>query len=166
MTDTPDGGTVYDYDPRNLSSDSLAAIGLVAACGAQLEFTIMELIGGCRGIDPTLRAKIGGMMTPQAKIDTAREAVNEKFKDKPDTLSGVNKLLSEAENALNVRAVILQSSWFQDPKTTHLFREEPNSSDDTTSHIVPVPLLRLRTEANRIYDAGILIMDFVIRYRL
>ena len=46
---TPD--TVYDYDPRNLPQEVLAAIGLAVTSSAQTEDIMEFAIHGCIGID-------------------------------------------------------------------------------------------------------------------
>ena len=42
---------VYDFDPRNLPQELLAAIGLAITSFAQIEKNLQDAIAGCANID-------------------------------------------------------------------------------------------------------------------
>lgn len=160
MSDPP---KEYDYDPRHLSPDALAAIGLVATCGAQTESLLTFVIGGCLGLEDA-RAFVATVgMTATMKLDEARRAAGIRFDDS-NTRTELNRLLDSVGEALNKRDGLVLTNWFQDPETTHLFRRAIVGG--VALEMIPVPLIRLAAEADFIYRAGHALMSFVDRHGL
>ena len=63
---------VYDFDPRNLPEELLAAIGLTIASFVQIEGHLQSAIAGCAGIDIEYGKAITTHMSMPLKISVLR----------------------------------------------------------------------------------------------
>ena len=75
---------IYDFDPRNLPKDTLAAIGLCVACSAQAESTLEMAIGACLGLDYEYSLTVTTHMAMPLRFDILRAAAEIRLNDLDD----------------------------------------------------------------------------------
>src|SRR5262249_19922847 len=66
----------YDFDPRNLPKDLLAAIGLMTTSAAHTESCVDEAIAGCLGIDYEFGQAVTTHMTMPLRFDVSDRPLN------------------------------------------------------------------------------------------
>jgi hypothetical protein len=74
----------YDFDPRNLPQEMLAAIGLVTACSAQTEYIVEQGIAGCLGVDFEFGAAVTTHMAAPLRDHVLRAVAEIKIDDLDD----------------------------------------------------------------------------------
>src|SRR5262245_25346937 len=94
--------TVYDYDPRNLPPDILAAIGLVTAASAQTEAIVEMAIGGCLGISVEYNTAVTTHMNAPLRDNVLRAAAEIKI-DNLDDLDTLDEILDQIKVAFQRR---------------------------------------------------------------
>jgi hypothetical protein len=62
----------YDFDPRNLPRDLLAAIGLMTSSAAQNEHCVEAAIAGCLGVDVEYGSAVTTHMTAPLRNSVLR----------------------------------------------------------------------------------------------
>ena len=150
----------FDFDPRNLPTDLLQAIGLAIACGAQTEAIISMAIGGCLGLDVEYATATTTHMTMPLKISVLRSAAEIKIDDLDD-LDELDRLLDAADKALGKRHEIAHANWGRDPETNELFRNKTIARTRVEADRIPITTASVREDATAIYQAGMDLMSFI-----
>ena len=129
---------VYDYDPRNLPQDILAAIGLVTACSAQTENMVEMGIGGCLGIEVDYNVAVTTHMNAPLRDNVLRAAAEIRIDDL-DALDELDHLLDEINKAFVKRNAYVHHQWCRHPETGEVFttRIEARGSVDAELGSVP-----------------------------
>jgi hypothetical protein len=151
---------VYDYDPRNLSHEILAAIGLVVACSAQTESVVEMGIGGCLGIEVDYSYAVTTHMNAPLR-DNVLRAVAEIRIDDLDDLDELDRLLDEVKVAFTKRNEYVHRTWCVHPESGHCFISKIEARGSVDAELIPVTLRKIREDATYIYDAGMNLMRFL-----
>jgi hypothetical protein len=156
---------VYDFDPRNLPQELLAAIGLAIASGSQTEAVMAMTIGGCLGIDSELNMAVTTHMTLPLKFSVLRSTAEIKINDL-DALDRLDTLLEAVDQALNKRHTLAHSSFCRDEETGKTFRVKASARTRVEGDLVPVSTRAIKAEAAFIYKAGMDLMMFAMEHGL
>lgn len=109
-----------DFDPRNLPSNILEAVGLVAMCSAQTEHIVEQGIGGCLGIDIEYTAAVSTHMATPMRDQILRAAA-EIHINNLDDLDELDRLLDEIKQAISKRNEYVHNSICHDLDTGEFF---------------------------------------------
>jgi hypothetical protein len=152
---------VYDYDPRNLPQEVLAAIGLAIACSSQTESILSMAIGGCLGLDAEYALTITTHMPLPLKFSVLRSAAEIRIDDL-DALDDLDRLLDSIDKALGRRHELAHTSWCQDPDTSQLFRIRKIARTRVETELILVTPETIRNDADTIYQAGMELYSFLL----
>ena len=150
----------YDFDPRNLPQDLLAAIGLAITCASQTESVLEMAIGGCLGLDSEYTLAASTHMTLPLKFSVLRSAAEIRI-DSLDDLDQLDILLDNIDRALGKRHNLAHDGWCRDPHTSTLFRTKYVARTRLQGDLIPVTVDSVREDAKAIYDAGMALMTFL-----
>ena len=151
-----------DFEPTNLAPDVLHAIGLITACSAHTEAVINDAIAGCLGIDVEYGAAVSTHMSAPMRDDVLR-AVAEIRMDNLDDLDRLDELLDEVRQAFRLRNGYVHGSLCRDKTTNEHFSSQYTARGSVDVDLVPLSIEKIRSDANRIYEAGIELFDFLNR---
>jgi hypothetical protein len=151
---------VYDYDPRNLPSDMLQAIGLIAACSAQNEYIIQQAIGGCLGVDIEYSDAVTTHMSSPHR-DNVLRAVAEIKIDSLDDLDQLDALLDKINEGFSRRNGYVRHSWCRDQKTNDCFTTQVTARGRVEVALLPIAVEKILEDADFIYVAGLELHSFL-----
>src|SRR5882724_10094125 len=106
----------YDFDPRNLPQDLLAAIGLMTTSAAYTESCVDEAIAGCLGVDYEYGQAVTTHMTMPLRFSVLKSAAEIRIDD-VDALDRLDDLVDRIERAFEKRNAIVHHVLCRDPKT-------------------------------------------------
>ncbi len=156
---------VYDFDPRNLPEDVLAAIGLAVACSSQTQYMVEAAIWGCLGLDAEYGMAVTTHMPNPLRISTLKAAAEIKI-DAPELLDELDKLLDSVEKALKSRNDYSHQSWAIDHETGEVFTAKISARGSVTADLLLQSVSKIKIEAFAIYDAGMALRMFLDRNNL
>jgi hypothetical protein len=151
----------YDFDPRNLPQDVLAAIGLVTACSAQTEHVVEMGIGGCAELDVEYSAAITTHMNAPLR-DHVLRAVAQIRIENIDDLDELDRLLDKVNVAFSKRNDYVHHSWCRDPDTGKIFTNITVARGEVDAELIPMSVNQIKADAVLIYQAGMDLMSFLI----
>lgn len=152
----------YDFDPRNLPPEYLRAIGLVAAASAQTESVLQQFIGSLLGIDNAQTLALTLHMSFPLKRDIIRSIAE---LDAPNIklLDQVDELMEEVTSALDKRNITVHNSFARNPTTGEVLSLRERARGSLVVELTPISVEEIEQDASIIYEAGIKVMDFMIR---
>jgi hypothetical protein len=150
----------YDFDPRNLPQELLAAIGLAVASASQTESIVAEAIGGCLGIDAEYALALTTHMTLPLKFSILRSVAEIRIDDLND-LDELDALLSNVDLALGKRHAIAHDGWCKDPDTGQLLRTKTVARMRLEAEFIPVTIAGVMADAEFIHRSGLALMTFI-----
>lgn len=153
--------TEYDFDPRNLPHDLLAAIGLAITSSTQTEHIMQDAIAGCAGIDAEYGRAITTHMPMPLRFSVLR-SVAEIHIDDLDHLDELDELLKEVDTAINKRNDLAHNQWCREPKSGDLFVIKEKARTRYELDLLPMSIDHIKSEATFIYDVGIRFMRFLM----
>lgn len=153
---------IYDFDPRKLPPAYLQAIGLTIAAASQTESVLKDLIGALLEIDSVQTIALTIPMSFPVKNDIIRtlaelEAPSIKELDK------IDDLLDAVNEAIAMRNIIAhrQFAIHPDNKEIYILREKAKGS--LQYELKPITLEEIQRDAEKIYKAGMDIIEFMMR---
>ncbi len=156
---------IYEFDPRKLPEDLLAAIGLVSTCSAQTESVVESGISGCLEIDFEFGAAVTTHMNAPQR-DNVLRAVAEIRIDNLDDLHKLDRLLDEINVAFAKRNAYLHRSWCQHPTKREVYTVKTSARGRVETDLVAMDLNEIRSDAQFIYEAGMNLQTFLIERNL
>jgi hypothetical protein len=156
---------VYDFDPRNLPQDLLAAIGLMTASAAQTEDCIESAIAGCLGVDVEYGKAVTTHMAAPLR-DSVLRSVAEIHINDLDALDELDVLLDTVNEAYAKRNAVVHHAWCRDPDTGAIFTHKETSRARFESELIPMSVDQVKSDALFIYDAGMALYTFLIIRKL
>jgi hypothetical protein len=150
----------YDFDPRNLPQDLLAAIGLAVTASAQTESVVVDMIGGCLGIDVEYTAAIATHMSAPLRDSVLRSAAEIRLEDLDD-LDRLDELLDEIKIAYDKRNTIVHHTWCRDPETGKTFIVKETARTRVEVQLVEMTVDQVKRDAMFIYLAGMNLQRFL-----
>jgi hypothetical protein len=155
----------YDFDPRNLPQDLLAAIGLVTASAAQTETIVQDAIAGCLGVDSEYGAATTTHMAAPLR-DSVLRSVAEIRIDDLDALDELDQLLDQINAAYGKRNAIVHHTWCRDPDTGKVFTVKETARTRYEIDLLEMSVDQVKSDALFVYRAGMELMNFLIARRL
>jgi hypothetical protein len=154
----------YDYDPRNLPREILAAIGLIATCSSQTEGIVEMVIGGCLGVTVEYAASVTSHMNAPMRDRTLRAAAEIRLDDL-DALDELDRILDAVNAAFSKRNLYLHKMIGADPKGK-IFATSITARGSVDVEIIPLTADIIRKDAMAIYAAGMDLISFMGKYKL
>jgi len=151
----------YDFDPRNLPQDLLAAIGLMTASAAQTEGCIEAAIAGCLGVDFEYGKGLTTHMTAPLR-DSVLRSVAEIRIDDLDALDRLDELLDAINEAYSKRNAVVHHAWCRDPDTDAVFTHKETSRARYESDLIPMSVDQVKSDALFVYQAGMDLYSFLL----
>lgn len=152
--------TYYDFDPHNLPSKLLAAIGLALTSYAQTERMIQDSIAGCLGVDTEYGAAVTTHMAMPLRFSVLKSVAEIRI-DNLDALDELDELIIKAEDAGNRRNEIAHHSWCHDPLTGEIFTVREKARTSYSMDLVPMTIDKVESDAEFIYEVGMEFMVFM-----
>lgn len=156
---------IYDFDPRNLPQDLLAAIGLMTTSAAQTESCIESAIAGCLGIDSEYGKAVTTHMAAPLR-DSILRSVSEIRIDDLDALDELDRLLDAVNEAFGKRNAVVHHAWCRDPDTGAVFTHKETSRARYESDLIPMSVDHVKRDALFVYDAGMNLYSFLMARKL
>jgi hypothetical protein len=150
----------YDFDPRNLPQDLLAAIGLAIASGSQTEMVMSLAIGGCLGVDAEYAMAVTTHMTLPLKFSVLRSVAEIRI-DSLDDLDELDRLLENIDKALGKRHAVAHDRWCRDPSDNKLLRVKQVARTRLEGDVIAVTAKDILGDASLIYQAGMDLLSFI-----
>jgi hypothetical protein len=151
---------IYEFDPRKLSDEMLAAIGLISTCSAQTESVIEAGISACLDIDFEFGAAITTHMNARQRDDVLRAVAEIKI-DNLDDLDELDRLLDQINAAFAERNAYVHRSWCQHPTNGKVYTVKTSARGRVETDLVPMELREILRDAQFIYQAGMDLQTFV-----
>lgn len=155
----------YDFDPRNLPQDLLAAIGLVTTCAAQTESIVEQAIAGCLGVDFEFGMAVTVHMAMPLRFSALRAAAEIRIDDL-DALDELDLIIDEIDDAFVKRNAVVHHSWCRDPATGNVFTVKNSARTRVETDLIPMSVNGVKGEAAFIYAAGMKLMQFMMDHSL
>jgi hypothetical protein len=156
---------VYDFDPRNLPQDLLAAIGLMTASAAQTEICVQAGIAGCLGVDIEYGKAVTTHMAAPLRDSVLRAAAEIRINDL-DALDELDQLLDAINDGYIKRNAIVHHSWCRDPDTGAVFTHKETSRARYESDLIPMSIDQVKSDALFVYSAGMSLYSFLMAHGL
>jgi hypothetical protein len=155
----------YDFDPRNLPQDLLAAIGLMTASAAHTESCVDEAIAGCLGIDYEYGQAVTTHMTMPLRFDVLRSAAELRIDDL-DALDELDGLLERLDEAFKKRNPVVHHMWCRDPKTGDMFMVKETARQRVDIEAIPMSADQVKGNALFVYETGMALFSFLKAHNL
>jgi len=157
--------TVYDFDPRNLPQELLAAIGLMTASAAQTESCVEDAIVGCLGVDFEYGIALTTHMAAPLR-DSVLRSVAEIRIDNLDALDELDGLLDTINEGFIKRNAVVHHTWCRDPDTNAIFTVKETARARVESELLPMSINQVKSDAIFVYGAGMNLYSFLMRHNL
>lgn len=155
----------YDFDPRNLPQDLLAAIGLVITSSAQTEQLFESAIAGCLNLDVEYGAIVTTHMPMPLRFSILRSAAEIRIDDL-DVLDDLDELLDRVTKAFDKRNTVIHNQWYRDPETNALFAIKETARTRYEMELIPMSVDGVKSDALLIYQVGMDLMMFLTAHSL
>ncbi len=155
----------YDFDPRNLPSELLSAIGLAIASFAQTEKVMESAIAGCLGVDSEFGAALTTHMPAPLRFSILKSVAEIRI-DELDVLDELDELLAELEIAFNKRNDLAHNQWCREPTTGDLFTVKEKARKRYEMDFLPMTINGVKSDALFIYRVGMDFMTFLLAHDL
>jgi hypothetical protein len=156
---------VYDFDPRNLPQDLLAAMGLMTASAAHTESCVDEAITGCLGIDYEYGQAVTTHLTMPLRFSILRSAAEIRIDDL-DALDVLDVLLDRLDEAFKKRNAVVHHGWCRDTETGSVFMVKETARQRVEIEAIPMSADQVRSDALFVYDAGMALFLFLKAHNL
>ncbi len=169
MTDTnttPDNSTphvpkfIYDFDPHNLPSEYLRAVGLVAMASAQTEHILGQFIGALLKIDGIQSLALTSHMSIPLRDNIIR-AVAELDAPNIKELDRIDDLMDAVTSAFDKRNTILHNSFVIHPETKEVLSWRLKTKGSMQLELKPVTVNEMEQDATALYEVGMDIVRFM-----
>lgn len=154
---------VYDFDPRNLPQELLAAIGLMTTNAAQTENVVEMAIHCFLDIDLEYGQAVTTHMAMPLRFSALRASAEIRIDDL-DALDELDSVLERLETAFDKRNAIVHHCWCRDPETGETFTVKDTARTRVETSLIPMTVDHVKREALFVYDAGMALMTFLIAH--
>lgn len=152
---------IYEFDPRKLPDEILAAIGLISTCSAQTESVVEAGISACLDIDFEFGAAITTHMNAPQR-DNVLRAVAEIKIDNLDDLDKLDRLLDQINAAFAKRNAYVHRGWCQHPTNGKVYTVKTSARGRVETDLVAMDLKEIRRDAQFIYQVGMDLQTFLM----
>ncbi|MER9258639.1 hypothetical protein [Mesorhizobium sp. M0619] len=154
-----------NFDPRSIPLRHLQTIGLACAAYAQTEDHLQMAIAGCLGVDAELGWAVTSHMTAPLRENVLKSVAEIKLDDLDD-LDKLDELIELVGKAAEKRNNIAHNLWCTDERTREVFVVKTSARGSVRADMIPMPLPKLREDADFIYEAGIELFRFLMAKNL
>jgi hypothetical protein len=151
---------IYDYNPFNLPSEILRAIGLVIASASQTEHVLNMALGGTLGLQQHYATALTIHMPIALKASALKSAAE--FRLDVDDLDALDLLLVEVDKAFGIRNHYAHHSFLVHPSNGEVYRQSESARVRLEMELVLLTVSQIESEAGFIYKAGMDLMQFLI----
>lgn len=155
---------LYEFDPRKLPLELLAAIGLATSSAAQTENIIEQGIAGCSGLSFEYGAAITTHMVMPLRFSVLRSVAEIRIDDL-DSLDELDQLLDDIEKAFNKRNEFAHHQWCTD-STNNIFTLKTSSRVRLDMDLVPRTINDVKSAALLVYETGVALYAFLAKHDL
>jgi hypothetical protein len=155
----------YDFDPRNLPQDLLAAIGLMTTSAAHTETWIDEAIAGCLGLDVEYGRAVTTHLTMPLRFSILRSAAEIRIDDL-DALDELDALLDRIEKAFEKRNAVVHHMWCRDPETGSVVMVKETARRRVEIERIPMSADQVKSDALLVYEVGMDLLSFLRAHNL
>ncbi|MGF1454436.1 MAG: hypothetical protein ACFB6R_03560 [Alphaproteobacteria bacterium] len=156
---------IYDFDPNNLPTELLQAVGLLVAASSQTESIVGHFISAILGIDDAESISLTAHMSNPLKDQIAR-ALIELNATNSDTVDQVDDLLDAINEAYERRNITVHNSFARDPETNEVFSFREIARGSTRIELKPISVDQIKEDAALIYKTGINLQRFMALCRI
>ncbi len=156
-----DTSKVYDYDPRKLPQELLAAIGLAIASAGQTESVVADAIGAFAGSDIFCSLAITTHMAPKLKLDALGSLLEVQISD-PEILADFDDHLAHIDTLFGMRNALAHDRWCRDPDTGEIYRIALSARGQINIRPVPTTVQDIRAHAAAMYQAGMHLQEMLV----
>jgi hypothetical protein len=155
----------YDFDPRNLPQDLLAAIGLMTTSAAQTEWFVESAIAGCLGLSVEYGAAVTTHMNMPLRLNVLKSAAEIRIVDL-EVMKELEELLGRIDAAFRKRNDVVHHTWLRDPDTGKVGRVWKKARERVELEVIPMSADQVRRDARFVYQAGIDLFEFLGKHDL
>lgn len=151
---------LYDFDPRNLPQELLAALGMLAASSAHTESIVQQAISGFLGLPWNKGLVVTAHLTMPQRFHMLEAAAKEINLDE----TNVNELklhISRLKLAFDQRNQALHRSWCRDQATGCVHVVTETARGKLKVHVEAGDAQTVLDTANEMYDAGMELYKFL-----
>lgn len=152
---------VYDFDPHNLPSGYLEAIGLVIAAASQTESIMRDFIGALLNVDSVEVLALGLHLSVPQKNDIIR-TLAELNAPMASEIDEIDDLLDKVGAAFDLRNKVAHNAFARHPETDEVQVLKQKARGSLQVALSPITVEELRQDAEVIYEAGMELMRFMI----
>lgn len=156
---------VYDFNPKNLPTELLAAVGLAVTSFAQTEQFIQEAIAGCLGVDVEYGKAVTTHMAMPLRFSVLRSVAEIRIDDL-DVLDELDRHLELLDEAVEKRNNLAHRQWCRNPKTGEVFTVKEKARTRLDMGLIPMPVDQVKADAAFIYATGIEFFQFLGMHNL
>ena len=153
----------YDFDPRNLPKDLLAAIGLMTTSAAQTESIVEMAIHCFLDIDLEYGQAVTTHMAMPLRFSTLRASAEIRIDDL-DTLDELDDVIANIEEAFIKRNAIVHHTWCRDSDTGKCFTVKTNARTRVETDLLEMEVDKIEDDALFVYEAGMKLMTFLMAH--
>jgi hypothetical protein len=158
-----DGYKEYDFDPRNLPQDVLAAVGLMTTCAAQTESVVEMAIHCFLDVDVEYGQAVTTHMAMPLRFSTLLASAEIRI-DNLDVLDELDEIVDKLEKAFNKRNGIVHHCWCRDPDTQQIFTVKNTARTRVETDLIPMTIDHIKRDALFVYEAGMALMTFLMTH--
>lgn len=152
---------IYDFDPRNLPHDLLAAIGLMTTSTAQTESVVEMAIACFLDVDVEYGQAITTHMAMPLRFSVLKASAEIRI-DSLDLLDELDGIIDTIEEAFEKRNAIVHRTWCRDPESSGVFTVKHTARTSVQTDLIPMTINHIKRDALFMYDAGMALMTFLI----
>ena len=156
---------IYDFDPRNLPTEYLRAVGLVAMAAAQTESIVGQLIGALVRADNIETLALCAHMTGPLKDHVARSLL-EMRAPHSGAVDDVDDLLDAIQEAMAKRNALVHNPLIRHPTKEQVFSHRLKARGSLQLELRPISVQEIEEEAALIYEAGIALGGYMLLHGL
>jgi hypothetical protein len=156
---------VYDFEPKNLPTDYLAAIGLVVANASQTDNIMRDFIGALLGVDNIETIALGTHMSTPMKDDIIR-SLAELSAPCASEIDQIDDILDRIRSAIARRNEVAHNAFAIHPTTGEIFSMRERARGSLQVDFRPIKVEELLSIADDVYKAGIALMQFMVDRKL
>lgn len=161
MAKTPQGNDPLDFEPANLPTEYLAALGLVSASASHTDSVIEMAVAGMLGIDGERGWAVTSHMSGPLRISALKSAAEIRLSD-PRALDELDEIINRIEAAMGARNNMIHGSWCRNPATGQVFLVKQEARTHVVARSIPMTVDEIKLKAATLYEAGIDLMRLIM----
>lgn len=154
-----------DFQPSNIPSEYLEAIGLITLSSSHTEHVVEWGIASCAGIDVEKGMAVTTHMPGPLRDNVLRSLAEIAIEDL-DALDELDNILDRLKTATVARNKYVHNSLCVEPKTGNVYLSTSQARGSVQTESIPVSPEDIKSAASEIYSLGLELLQFFISVRL